>query len=154
MKLKVIRLLLISMAMLLLLVACGGSAASPLPTYTPYPRYTPYPVPTPEVVIKEVVVEKIVEKEVVVVKIVEVVVTATPTPLPIPTTPNMGHDPMDGSYLWESLTNHQRAFLCHAHNVLGPSACRASVDDGTYYVAVQLPYGIPKTTLRRERATG
>jgi len=30
-----------------LLVACGGAAATPHPTYTPYPTHTPYPTPTP-----------------------------------------------------------------------------------------------------------
>ena len=46
----------------------------PLSTYTPLPTYTPAPLPSPEVVIKEVVVEKVIE--VPVTKVVEVIKTA------------------------------------------------------------------------------
>ena len=42
-----IKLLVLSTALMLLLTACGGSTAEPLPTYTPYPTYTPVPTPAP-----------------------------------------------------------------------------------------------------------
>ena len=43
MKLKSIPLLLLLPALMLVLTACGGGTAEPLPTYTPYPTYTTVP---------------------------------------------------------------------------------------------------------------
>ena len=46
MKLMSIKLLVLSTA-LVLLAACGGDTAEPLPASTPYPTYTPLPTPAP-----------------------------------------------------------------------------------------------------------
>ena len=47
MKLMSIKLLVLSTALVLLLAACGGDTAEPLPASTPYPTYTPLPTPAP-----------------------------------------------------------------------------------------------------------
>jgi hypothetical protein len=84
-KIKVIRLLLLSTAAVLL-VACGGAAepevdietaveATVKAVLTAVPTATLVPTPTPQVIIKEVIVEKV----------VTMTVTATPAPVPTAT---------------------------------------------------------------------